>query len=306
MKPEVLHNDRLRLSVLPALGASVAGLELRREGFWLPLLRPTSAAAIAGGASPETSAYILAPYSNRIRQGRFSFRGRSYQLLPNWPDGVQTIHGEVHGRPWVVVERSEGLLVCHFNANNPQALNFPFRYTVRAVYWLGDSSLRVSLELTNTGEEAMPAGLGFHPYFVRRLGLTPDPLLSFRAGRVYLTGDERIPTEPPTPIPRALDFSSPRPLGDALLDHVFGGWEGSLTLEWPQSGVRVELEADPIFSHLVVFTAPDGTVALEPVSHATDGFNLLDRGWPNTGVRVLEPGESLAGEIRIKVRAEGW
>ncbi|RIH81811.1 hypothetical protein Mrose_03529 [Calidithermus roseus] len=87
---------------------------------------------------------------------------------------------------------------------------------------------------------------------------------------------------------------------------MFGGWEGALRLEWPHSGVRVELEADPIFSHLVLFTAPDGTVALEPVSHATDGFNLMDRGWPNTGVRVLEPGESLSGEVRMRIRADGW
>ncbi|MER3445177.1 MAG: aldose 1-epimerase [Meiothermus sp.] len=306
MKPEILHSSKLRLTVLPGLGASVGGLELYREGFWLPLLRPTSLAAVAAGASPDTSSYILAPYSNRIREGRFSFRGRSYQLLPNWPDGVQTIHGEVHGRPWAVVERSEGLLVCHFNANNPRALNFPFRYTVRAVYWLGDSSLRMSLELTNTGEEAMPAGFGFHPYFVRRLGASLDPLLSFRAARVYLTNGSRIPDEPPVPLPPGFDFSTPRPLGDAAFDHVFKGWDGLLSLEWPGIGVRLQLEADPVFSHLVVFTAPDGTLALEPVSHATDGFNLMDRGWPDTGVRVLEPGESLAGEVRIKVWAEEW
>jgi len=40
-------------------------------------------------------------------------------------------------------------------------------------------------------------------------------------------------------------------------------------------------------------------VALEPVTHATDGFNLLSQGWENTGVRVLEPGEKLAGSLRL-------
>jgi aldose 1-epimerase len=65
------------------------------------------------------------------------------------------------------------------------------------------------------------------------------------------------------------------------------------------------LEADPIFSHLVVFTAPDGSVALEPVTHATDGFNLMSQGWDSTGVRVLEPGEEISGRLRLRLLPGG-
>lgn len=147
----------------------------------------------------------------------------------------------------------------------------------------------------------MPAGFGHHPYFMRRVGQALDGLLSFKAERVYLTDSSCIPTEPATAIPPEFDFSKPRPLGHTSLDHVFAGWDGRLKMEWPESKVSMSLEADPIFSHLVVFTAPDGTVAIEPVSHATDGFNLIARGWADTGVRVLQPGESMAGEVRIHI-----
>jgi aldose 1-epimerase len=61
----------------------------------------------------------------------------------------------------------------------------------------------------------------------------------------------------------------------------------------------MELRADPLYSHLVAFTAPDGSVALEPVSHATDGFNLLAQGWPDTGVRVLQPGDSISAKLHL-------
>ena len=43
--------------------------------------------------------------------------------------------------------------------------------------------------------------------------------------------------------------------------------------------------------------------ALEPVSHANDGFNLLAAGVPDSGVRVLEPGETLAGTVRLAIAA---
>jgi aldose 1-epimerase len=62
------------------------------------------------------------------------------------------------------------------------------------------------------------------------------------------------------------------------------------------------MTCDVIFSHLVVFTAPDGSLAVEPVTHATDGFNLMARGVEGTGVKVLEPGEMVAGTVTLSVR----
>ena len=40
---------------------------------------------------------------------------------------------------------------------------------------------------------------------------------------------------------------------------------------------------------------------VEPVSHANDGFNLAARGVAGTGVRVLQPGETLRGSLRFTV-----
>lgn len=53
-----------------------------------------------------------------------------------------------------------------------------------------------------------------------------------------------------------------------------------------------------------MFTAPDGSVALEPVSHATDALSLAARGVPGTDLRVLAPGQSLAGAVRLTLEGE--
>jgi aldose 1-epimerase len=298
MHLEILQNRLLRLTVAPELGASIVGLELHQAGFWLPILRPTSPAALVQKHSPDTSSYILAPYSNRIREGRFVFAGKTYQLRPNWPDG-QTLHGEVHGQPWSALRINEHTLHCAFDASSLHDLNFPFPFRVEVAYRLQGDSLETSTTLVNVGTEPMPAGFGHHPYFMRHLGNSREALLCFGADRIYLTDASCLPTRPAEAIPPEFDFSQPRPVGATTLDHVFAGWNGKLSLDWPGSDWRMELSADPIFSHLVVFTAPDGSVALEPVTHATDGFNLLSQGWENTGVRVLEPGEKLAGSLRL-------
>lgn len=298
MKLQILQNDLLRLSIAPELGASIVGLELRQAGFWLPILRPTSPAALVQKHSPETSSYILAPYSNRIRDGRFVFAGKTYQLRPNWADG-QTLHGEVHARAWSCERPQADVLWCTFDARHCSDLNFPFVFAVEVLYRLAAEGLEISTSLLNLSALPMPAGFGHHPYFMRYLGNSRETLLCFGAERIYLTDASCLPTRPAEAIPPHFDFSQPRPVGATLLDHVFAGWSGKLSLDWPGSGWRMELSADPIFSHLVVFTAPDGSVALEPVTHATDGFNLLSQGWENTGVRVLEPGEKLSGSLRL-------
>ncbi|MCV4607452.1 hypothetical protein OFB74_31605, partial [Escherichia coli] len=87
-----------------------------------------------------------------------------------------------------------------------------------------------------------------------------------------------IPDGPMGAVPAELDFSRSRALGGQKGNGVYGGWDGRAVLEWPGSGVRMRLEADPVFAHLVVFTAPDGTLAVEPVTNATDGFNLMAQG----------------------------
>lgn len=60
---------------------------------------------------------------------------------------------------------------------------------------------------------------------------------------------------------------------------------------WPGSRLVTAMACDLCFSHLVIFTAPDSSLTLEPVTHVTDGFNLLAKDVEETGVVALEPQE---------------
>jgi aldose 1-epimerase len=40
-------------------------------------------------------------------------------------------------------------------------------------------------------------------------------------------------------------------------------------------------------------------VCVEPVSNANDGFNRMAHKVPSHGIRILEPGRSIEGTIRI-------
>ena len=95
------------------------------------------------------------------------------------------------------------------------------------------------------------------------------------------------------------DFSEARAVTDDSLNHLYRDWSG-LRLIWPDKA-SLDIYADLPFKHLVVFTHADGSLAIEPVTNATNGFNLMHEGFEGHGVKVLAPEESFSGSIFFKL-----
>jgi aldose 1-epimerase len=299
---QTLQNDFWKLEVHARLGASPVALEAFVRDAWQPVMRPAPRELLAGDSSAGFSSYNLAPYSNRIKNNTFVFEGREYAMRSNWADGIMTIHGDIRNRQ-LAMTRTGNALEFSFDSRTVKDSDFPFSYGFKTVYSLEQDVMISKLELQNLGDTDMPAGLGFHPYFVRHfLGSSAAPLLHFQSSSVYLTDTSRIPEGASQAIPPELDFSKPASAVEIFIDNIYNDWDGVATLEWVGSGYGLRIEGDPIYSHFVVFNGdPDGTIALEPISHATDGFNLMARGVPNTGVKVLHPGETMSGAMRLKL-----
>lgn len=306
-----IENEHLRLEVAPDSGASVVGLEARVGDLWVPVLRETPPQAVEERDTSLMACFLLAPWSNRIADARFVFRGVNHQLRPNTPEGY-AIHGDVRKRPWRTEAVSPAEASFIFDSRDfPDAraggtaaepVNFPFPFACRLVYALEDSTLVVSATLSSHAREPMPAGLGFHPYYRRTLlDDTEQVEIEARVARVY---EELVPTRPAVPVPPELDFSRKRPLGDRDLDVCFAGWDGRATISWPRSGVRASVRCEPPLDHLILFAPPGKPFfALEPVSHSNNGFNLAALGDPDSGVRVLGPGDQLRAVFRLTIES---
>ena len=296
-----LYNDTLRCEIDPESGASITMLAMKLGGRWVPIMRPTPPEAIANRATSDMSCFVLLPYSNRIKDAEFRFEGESYKLQPNTPEG-HTIHGDVRKRPWQVSESDPGCVRLRFESRTFPDINFPFPFNANLSYEIHESTFRVELELENSGTRRMPAGMGLHPYYSRTL-LDPNehPEVQARVSGEYVG---LVPTTPAAPLQPKHDFSTMRTLEDVDVDACFAGWDGLATIRWPGSGVEAKLQAEPPFGHLILFT-PQGKpyFALEPVSNANNGFNLFADGDAESGVRILEPGQTMAAAFRIELSA---
>jgi len=296
--PVELATPDLRARLAPAVGASVLSLALRLGERWVDVWRPSPEPL---RSSSDTASFLLAPYSNRLRDGRFAFRGRGYDLRHPKP---HALHGDVRDRVWTVTHRSDTEARLALDAGALPDLLFPFPFRAETWLRLEGAALEHGLAVVNSGREPMPAGLGFHPYWMRSLAdPAEDVEVEARCTGVY-PGEPpcpMLPTGPPRPLPPEQDFSRRRRL-DVELDHCFAGWDGAARLHWPGSGVTVAIEASPALRHLVVYSPRDTPFfAFEPVSNANDGFNLAEQGMTGTGVVVLEPGERLEGSFTLRV-----
>lgn len=296
--------DRIHLELDPDLGAGISDLSLLSpQGDPTPLLRR---APSLGFGSEQMGCFLMAPWTNRIRDARFSWDGRVHQLRSNHGDGT-AIHGDVRDRPWRIRHRSPMSATLTFDSLEHEQVNFPFPFHSRIRYEVAPNRVEIDFEVTNASDRPVPMGCGLHPYFMRRLWNDDD--------RVELT----VPLEGRHPVQNCLPtapaqadeitrrLSGGGPLGDLQLDDVFRVNALDAAMHWPGSGVRARLTASSPAQHVVIYTPRSGQdspsprewFCVEPTTMINDGFNLAGAGWRDTGVSVCEPGRSLTLRVQL-------
>ena len=271
---------------------------LSGEGFiddqWLSIM--------PNATHPETDLkdcnFPLLPYSNRIRDGRFTFEGKPYQLN-NGPN--HAIHGFLRDQAWDIEEASENQLITTFDSDEASSQNWPWPLRARCELSVTGPILRCSLQVENKGGAAMPIGGGWHPYFVRNLKKA-EPKLSIPVTGVYHdTGGDCLPIGEPQTIPEHLSFNNRTTLSPTQrIDHCFSGLCGPLEIHWPDVGATLTMHGSDNVTHAILFNPDKPYFALEPVTNANDGVNLNAQG-VHSGIALLRPDEILRTTLDMKL-----
>jgi aldose 1-epimerase len=286
-----LRADGFGLRLAPEAGGMVTRYWLERDARVWEWLRPASELAVARRDGYEAAAFPLVPFSNRIRGGRFRFDGRDVALPLNRPPERHAIHGQGWQAAWTPREVSTTTALLEFR-HPPDAWPWAYRATQRFV--LSPAGLTVELALHNESDAPMPAGLGWHPYFLR----TPRTTLTAAVERIWLTDAEMLPAElAPSPVTASL--SAGGTIDCVSLDNGFTGWSRRAVIDWPELGARLVMSVEPPLDFLTVFIPPNlPFFCVEPVSHATDALNL-DGPAAEVGRRQLAPGATLRASITL-------
>ena len=291
--PEVieLRAGSTRLSVAPEVGGSITRYAAERGGTTREWMRPAPPDAIAARSAGGTSSFPMVPFSNRIRDAAFRFRGRTIQLPQNFRPEPHAIHGHAWREPWTVLSRSNATLTLEYR--HP-ADAWPWTYAAQQMFDLTDERLRIRFTVTNESSAPMPVGFGLHPYFVR----TPRATVRADVGRMWQADAGLMPVSLVPPPPQLLLDGAGLSPDTTTLDNNFVGFGGQAVIEWPEWNARLRIDADPVYACLVVYTpAGQDFFCVEPATNCIDGFNLADAGRMDTGIIVLAPGDTAAGDV---------
>jgi aldose 1-epimerase len=274
-----LHNDAARLEVRPELGGALTAFEFAGR----PVFRRTPPGATDAA---ETSAFVLAPFPNRIAQARFVFGGRVIALAPDPAGGAHALHGGAWRRPWTVERTGPAEL----RMATSDLGDWPWACRVVQDVRLRPDGLDVDVSLINLDATPMPAGLGWHPAFAAR----DVCRIQLDCGMYYPTSDD-LPTAPRALEPHWTFADGVDGAALAPIDHCLRDWSGAAELVWPDRKIRLTARGCPF---LQVYAPTHGSfVCLEPQTCAPDAFNRD----ASFGASSLAPGEALEIQVRIDV-----
>jgi len=251
---------------------------------------------------------LLLPWPNRLASGKYTFEGQTYQLPINEPSHGNAIHGLVRWASWTPqASTPESVTLYHRLYPSP---GYPFTLDLSATYRLSDGGLQIALRATNVGAEPLPFGAGQHPYLRVGTPLVNAALLQVPARTIYRYDDHLIPVERVPVEGTPLDFRSPRPIGDTVINMDYTDLErdadgrARVTIAAPDGGPSVEVWMDGSFKHATVYTGETvqppsrrrQSIAVEPMTCPPNAFVSGE------DLVVLQPGETWEGSWGITVR----
>jgi len=240
---------------------------------------------------------VLAPWPNRLADGRYEFNGVRAQAALDEPERRNAIHGLVRWMPWTLQTRHQNQLSLRLQLH--PSPGYPFSLLLEIDYHVGREGLTVTTRAQSLEEGPIPFGLGFHPYLRAGADAVDGAILHVPARQTLDMDDRGLPTGGLTPVEGTdRDFTTARFVGPAVLDTAYTKLErdaegmARATLLAPGGVGGAALWVDPGFPYLMVYTGDTlgdvqrrrRAVAIEPM---TCPPNALRTG---NDVIVLEPG----------------
>lgn len=280
---------------------------------------------IIGNKSFSVGGAILLPYANRIT-GKLDEKGklirttvldREIDLPANWhgknPGAPKyAMHGLILDAKFTDIKHDASTVSGTFHAGNFGGY-WPSSTDIVTNVELEKNAFTLTVKATNVGQESLPMGIGWHPYFAIPSGDRTQARLHLpaRSRGIVNNYDDVLPTGGKVPISSTpYDFSSPSgaPLGKLFMDDTF------IDLDKDSSGATVSTISDPAAKYGIRITAfvPEihaiqvyapvdkQFIVLEPQFNYAEPFSKM-WGGTDTGMQILRPGQTATYQVKLEL-----
>ena len=274
-------------ATIASVGASLRELALHGRALVVPFE--------ADEVRPAYRGAVLAPWPNRVVDGRYELDGETQKLALSEPDRGHALHGLALWLDFALVSRTDEAVT--LTATIEAQTGYPATVGLTVAYELTDHGLVTTVRAENLAGATVPYGAGPHPYLVAGSGTVDDWALLLPADEVLLVDDVRLIPQSLAPVDaHGFDFRAAHTVDDLFIDHAFTGLPTAAEVRVDATdghGVGMRWDAASL-PWVQVHTAdrPDAPeisrigLAVEPMTCPPDAFNS------GTDVIRLAPGDT--------------
>lgn len=273
----VLHEESgNEIGIVPEMGARLNRFLVNLHGETVPAVDGYKTPLELGKQASAKSS-LLAPFPNRVADGKFTYRNESYQLEINKKKEHNAIHGFISDQVFTVVSADvvEDFYEIVLEYVSEGAKGYPFAFKTTVTYRFGGVWLSVDTAVTNLEKTSIPIGFGWHPYF--QLTVPIDEV------QLTLPPVERIDVDArliPTGVTEVYEkFQQPTYIGETEFDTGFHFLSDQREIQLYDDShgmyLTIWMEGEGNNYEYVQLYTPPGrkSIAIEPMTCAADAFN---------------------------------
>ena len=222
---------------------------------------------------PMYSGSFLAPFPNRIKDGKYDFKGQPYQIAINDQDYHCALHGFMYDVPFLIddIDENQGSVTLHKDFLGVEG--YPFHISFKSTYRLFNQGLYITTQVKNLSESNIPFGMGWHPYF--DLDVPIDSLHLKIPGDFYFEQDKQyIPTGKRI---EANSFSEYAIIGERFMNDCYALNDAKIFIFEPRKKIELVLDLEineQTYPFCMLYTPPArDCIAVEPMTCAPNAFN---------------------------------
>lgn len=288
-------NQRVRVGVLPDYGGALNRFEVLIDGHYYNLIDGYS--SVEETKKHRFKGVCLAPFPNRIKDGKYEVDGENYQLDCN-DKFDHAMHGFVYNQP-MKYELSPSSIELDYDYDG-HISGYPFPFQLQIIYRINDNGFEQEIQLTNNGNQSIPFGLGWHPYF-SDLGIGVDHLkMKMPNAKKVIVDERKIPTGEKVDFNQFNELST---IGNLEVDHCFivnTKETPALELNYPKYDFSLYLwmnTPDTNEDYIQLYIPKErNAIAIEPMTCAPDAFNN------GVGLKTLAPNATYKWTSRWEIK----
>ena len=238
--------------------------------------------------SESFASALLFPFVNRLKNGIYSFKNKSYQFPIN-ETGGNAHHGVLFNKIFSLkdyfIKDNEAIIILNYESK--QEDGFPFAFNINLQYTFGFNYLNISLRVDNLSEDDFPYSLGWHPYF--KSSNLSKSCIKFSKSHDIITDLDGVALH----CSKANQDVEINP-SEKHLDNCFQLQNGEVEFNTPDYKMSISTNRSPAFIHLYNPKIKD-LFAIELTSGISNSFNH------GIGLNYLDKGSSTNMTWKIKI-----